>query len=93
MERKFIIGANWKMNGNRELVEAISSVLNNADCPAVDIVVAPPAPLLALARAKFIPSIGISAQNCHQGISTCKYSFFWGVYGGGERRTFERFIC
>jgi triosephosphate isomerase len=63
--RKFIVGGNWKMNGNKDLVNSISSVLN-AEQFNSEIIVAPPAPLLPIARSAFHASIGVSAQNCSQ---------------------------
>lgn len=55
------------MNGDKALIETISASINSAEVGHTQIVVAPPAPLLALAREKFKASIGISAQNCSQG--------------------------
>jgi hypothetical protein len=66
--RKFIVGGNWKMNGDKSLLKEISTALNS--CPwteNTEVVIAPPAPLLPLAREQFAKSIGIAAQNCSQG--------------------------
>lgn len=55
------------MNGNKSLIQEISSVLNGGEFGSTEVVVAPPAPLLTLAREKFKSSIGVAAQNCSQG--------------------------
>ncbi|KAI8892695.1 Triosephosphate isomerase [Globomyces pollinis-pini] len=66
MPRKFIVGGNWKMNGDRALLDSISATLNSNEYEKSEVVVAPPAPLLALARNTFSPAVGIAAQNCSQ---------------------------
>ncbi len=67
MPRKFIVGGNWKMNGDKSLVSAIASALNAGGWGATEVVVAPPAPLLPLARKEFASTVGVAAQNCSQG--------------------------
>ncbi|KAJ3306104.1 triosephosphate isomerase [Kappamyces sp. JEL0829] len=54
------------MNGNKALVKEMAQVLNAGGFAATQVVVAPPAPLLGIARDAFDASIGISAQNCSQ---------------------------
>eukprot|EP00842_Homolaphlyctis_polyrhiza_P004039 jgi/Hompol1/4636/HPOL_001816-RA len=62
MPRTFLIGGNWKLNGSKSLVDTISAALNAASyASGVQIVVAPPAPYLEYARAKFGASIGVAA--------------------------------
>lgn len=95
--RTFIVGGNWKMNGNKTLVQEISQVLNGAEWGQTEVVVAPPAPLLALARDQFKSSVGISAQNCSQEKSGAftgelaadllkDISVDWVILGHSERR-------
>ncbi|KAI8925802.1 Triosephosphate isomerase [Entophlyctis helioformis] len=98
MPRTFLIGGNWKMNGDRALVDTISNTLNNATLPeGVEVVVAPPFTLLSLAREKFKGSIGVSAQNASfekSGAFTGEIScamlkdiaIDWVILGHSERR-------
>jgi triosephosphate isomerase (TIM) len=51
------------MNGDKALIAEMSAVLNAGNF-AAEVVVAPPFPLLALAKDKFSKYIGVSAQNC-----------------------------
>lgn len=85
------------MNGNKTLVQEISQVLNGAEWGQTEVVVAPPAPLLALARDQFKSSVGISAQNCSQEKSGAftgelaadllkDISVDWVILGHSERR-------
>ena len=81
------------MNGNKTLVQEISEVLNGAEWGQTEVVVAPPAPLLALARDQFKSSVGISAQNCSQeksgaftGELAADFSVDWVILGHSERR-------
>ena len=85
------------MNGNKSLVHDISSVLNNGNWGETEVVIAPPAPLLALSREKFKTKIAISAQNCSQEKSGAftgetnadllkDISVDWVILGHSERR-------
>jgi len=66
-ERKFFVGGNWKMNGNKESITALCGDLNGgAIIPQTEVVVAPPAPYLEFVRGKLDPAIGVSAQNCYK---------------------------
>ena len=84
------------MNGDKALVGNISQALNSL-AGDVQVVVAPPFPLLALARDQFGPAIGVSAQNCSQhksGAFTGETSvdllkdlkIDWVILGHSERR-------
>jgi len=65
--RKFFVGGNWKLNGDRASIEALSKTLNDAGFPAdVDVIVAPPSAYLSYAREKLSPSIQVAAQNCYK---------------------------
>jgi triosephosphate isomerase len=83
------------MNGDRALVDQLSSAVQQS--PNIDVVIAPPAPLLSLAKSKFPTWIGISAQNCSQeksGAFTGETSvellkdlaIDWVILGHSERR-------
>jgi triosephosphate isomerase (TIM) len=62
MRRKLVAG-NWKMNGTRAEGEAVLSALRKAHpAPAADIIVCPPAPLIAPLASAGIP---LGAQDCH----------------------------
>ncbi|EGF79092.1 hypothetical protein BATDEDRAFT_90075 [Batrachochytrium dendrobatidis JAM81] len=96
--RRFLVGGNWKMNGSKDLVDSICTGLNTASFAAhVQVVVAPPAPYLALARSKLNPSIAVAAQNASQEKSGAftgevsidmlhDLSIDWVILGHSERR-------
>ncbi|KAH9273846.1 triose-phosphate isomerase [Batrachochytrium salamandrivorans] len=96
--RTFLVGGNWKMNGDKSLVSTLSSALNTCSVSSgVQIVVAPPAPYLALARSEFSSSIGVAAQNASNeksGAFTGELSIDmlkdlsvdWVILGHSERR-------
>jgi len=96
--RKFFVGGNWKMNGDRASIDALAKTLNEAGFPgSVDVVVAPPAAYLAYAREKLSPNILVSAQNCYKvpkGAFTGEISpgmikdvgATWVILGQSERR-------
>ncbi|KAL2917291.1 triosephosphate isomerase [Polyrhizophydium stewartii] len=98
MPRTQLIGGNWKMNGDRNLVDVISATLNGASLASgVEVVVAPPAPYLALARSKFAGHIGVAAQNASSEKSGAftgeisvdmlkDLSINWVILGHSERR-------
>lgn len=66
-ERKFFVGGNWKMNGNKKSIDGIISFLNK-DCidPNVEVVVAPPAIYLEYTRQHVDKAIGVAGQNCYK---------------------------
>ncbi|KAJ3113343.1 triosephosphate isomerase [Phlyctochytrium bullatum] len=58
------VGGNWKMNGDRALVDTLVNGLNNAKWSEnVEVVIAPPAPYLDLVRTKLRKDVGVSSQN------------------------------
>jgi len=97
-ERKFFVGGNWKMNGNKASIDGIIKFLNDGGCnPATEVVVSPPTLYLDYVRSKLDASIGVAAQNCYKaekGAFTgdispamildigCK----WAIIGHSERR-------
>ncbi|VDO41602.1 unnamed protein product [Brugia timori] len=98
MSRKFLVGGNWKMNGNKASVDNIIKFLNDgAVVPNVDVVVAPPAPYLSYVKEKVKNGIEVSAQNCYKvekGAFTGEISpamikdlgLHWVILGHSERR-------
>ncbi len=85
------------MNGDKALLNSMSSSLNSASFGTAQVVVAPPAPFLSIARQEFNSSIGISAQNCSQeksgaftGEISCDMlkdlNIEWVILGHSERR-------
>jgi len=65
--RKFFVGGNWKLNGDRASIEALAKTLNDGGFrDSVEVVVAPPAAYLAFAREKLSKNIHVSAQNCYK---------------------------
>ena len=53
------------MNGSQKLTQEMAVALGSQT--DLQVVLAPPAPLLSIARGAFDPSIEIAAQNCSQG--------------------------
>uniref|UniRef100_A0A0R3RXS6 Spliceosome-associated protein CWC27 homolog n=1 Tax=Elaeophora elaphi TaxID=1147741 RepID=A0A0R3RXS6_9BILA len=98
MSRKFLVGGNWKMNGDKASVDNIIKFLNDgAVVPNVDVVVAPPAPYLSYVKEKVKSGIEVSAQNCYKvakGAFTGEISpamikdlgLHWVILGHSERR-------
>jgi len=64
MPRQFFVGGNFKMNGSVESIKKIVKYLNDAKLDdAVEVVIAPPALYLLLAREHLRSGIEIAAQN------------------------------
>jgi len=98
MGRRFFVGGNWKLNGNRESNNALVKDLNAADIPKdVDVVIAPPSVYLVDVASKTRPEIKVSAQNLYseaKGAFTGEISpdmlkdiaIEWVILGHSERR-------
>lgn len=98
MARQFFVGGNFKMNGTIESIKSIISNLNNAKCdPNTEVVIAPPALYLLLAREHLRPGIEVAAQNVFDkpngaftgeiSVSQLKDSnITWTLLGHSERR-------
>jgi len=97
-QRKFYVGGNWKLNGDKATIDGIVAFLNQSGCcNNVDVVVAPPAPYLSYVRESLHASIHVAAQNCYK---TAKGAFTgeispamikdvgatWVILGHSERR-------
>ncbi|KAJ3371368.1 hypothetical protein GGF31_003291 [Allomyces arbusculus] len=101
--RKFFVGGNWKMNGSTKSIQTLVDTLNKAHLPVeqVDVVVAPPAPYLALVRSTLDSKLAVSAQNVYaakSGAFTGETSplflkdldIHWTLTGHSERRQYFR---
>ncbi|KXL46612.1 hypothetical protein M433DRAFT_153552 [Acidomyces richmondensis BFW] len=98
MPRQFFVGGNFKMNGTIESIKSIIQNLNNAECdPNTEVVIAPPALYLLLAREHLRAGIEVAAQNVFDrpngaftgeiSVSQLKDSgITWTLIGHSERR-------
>ncbi|XP_028910144.1 triosephosphate isomerase [Ornithorhynchus anatinus] len=96
--RKFFVGGNWKMNGDKKSLGELIALLNGAKLPAdADVVCGAPTIYLDFARQKLDPKIGVAAQNCYKvpkGAFTGEVSpamikdcgATWVILGHSERR-------
>jgi len=99
MGRQFFVGGNFKMNGSINSIKEIISNLNDAKLdPNVEVVIAPPAIYLLLAREHLRKEIEVAAQNVFDrpnGAYTGEISvdqlrdsgITWAILGHSERRT------
>lgn len=63
MTRKFCVGGNWKMNGNKDSIKALCSTLTTGPLdPNTEVVVGCPAPYIELARSLLPAAIEVSGQ-------------------------------
>ncbi|XP_026462948.1 triosephosphate isomerase-like [Ctenocephalides felis] len=96
--RKFCVGGNWKMNGDKKSINDICAFLKAGPLdPNVEVVVGCPALYLDFVRANLPKSIGVAAQNCYKvqkGAYTGEISpamlkdvnVDWVILGHSERR-------
>ncbi|PSK44233.1 triose-phosphate isomerase [Elsinoe australis] len=99
MARKFFVGGNFKMNGSIESIKKIVSDLNEAKTDSnTEVVIAPPALYLLLAREHLKKEYEVAAQNVFDkgnGAFTGEISvaqlkdsgITWAIIGHSERRT------
>jgi len=97
-ERKFFVGGNWKMNGNKKEIDVIIDFLTTGPLSAnTEVVCGVPACYLEYARSKLPATIGVAAQNCYKvakGAFTGEISpamakdvgATWVILGHSERR-------
>ncbi|KAL1996213.1 hypothetical protein VTN49DRAFT_265 [Thermomyces lanuginosus] len=102
MPRKFFVGGNFKMNGVTDSIKSIIDNLNAASRdPNTEVVIAPPALYLPLARQLADASISVAAQNVYDkpnGAFTGEISVEqlrdirvnWVIIGHSERRVLLR---
>lgn len=65
-QRKFFVGGNFKMNGDKKMLDTIIENLNKTTCGDVDVVVAPPTIYLAYVNDKLSSGVQVAAQNCYK---------------------------
>ncbi|GAB0091957.1 Triosephosphate isomerase [Sergentomyia squamirostris] len=98
MVRKFCVGGNWKMNGDKATITEICKNLSSGLDSNAEVVVGVPAPYLQFARTLLPASIGVAGQNCYKvakGAFTGEISpamlkdigADWVIIGHSERRT------
>lgn len=99
MTRKFVVGGNWKMNGDQGQAKQIIEALKNAQLDSnVEVVIGVPAIHLFLAKELAAGKLEIAAQNCWKvakGAFTGEISpamlkdagIEWVILGHSERRT------
>merc|ERR1719184_8160 len=96
--RRFFVGGNWKMNGNKAEIDTIVAWMTKGPLdPNTEVVVAVPQCYQMYARQKLPASVGVAAQNCYKaakGAFTGEQSpqmvldcgAKWAVLGHSERR-------
>ncbi|CAG9782137.1 unnamed protein product [Diatraea saccharalis] len=99
MGRKFVVGGNWKMNGDKNQINEIVNNLKKGPLdPNVEVVIGVPAIYLAYVKSIVPDTIGVAAQNCWKvpkGAFTGEISpamikdvgADWVILGHSERRT------
>lgn len=67
MVRKFCVGGNWKMNGDKATISEICKTLSSASLdPNTDVVIGCPALYITYTRSLLPPSIQVSGQNAYK---------------------------
>uniref|UniRef100_A0A1L8E289 Triosephosphate isomerase n=1 Tax=Nyssomyia neivai TaxID=330878 RepID=A0A1L8E289_9DIPT len=98
MVRRFCVGGNWKMNGDKASITEICKNLSSGLDANTEVVVGVPAVYLAFAKSLLPASIGVAGQNCYKvskGAFTGETSpamlkdvgADWVIIGHSERRT------
>lgn len=97
--RRFFVGGNWKMNGNKASYKELLAGWNAAEVNKdVEVVIGVPAPYLDFVRSEMRDDFGLSTQNCldqAKGAFTGEISpemaldcgATWAIIGHSERRT------
>uniref|UniRef100_A0A8P4KHR7 Triosephosphate isomerase n=1 Tax=Dicentrarchus labrax TaxID=13489 RepID=A0A8P4KHR7_DICLA len=98
MTRKFFVGGNWKMNGDKKSLGELIQTMNGAKVdPNVEVVCGAPTIYLDFVRSKLDAKFGVAAQNCYKvpkGAFTGEISpamikdcgVNWVILGHSERR-------
>ncbi|KAM4031712.1 triosephosphate isomerase [Anomaloglossus baeobatrachus] len=96
--RKFFVGGNWKMNGDKKSLEELIKTLNGAKTNAeTEVICGAPSIYLDFARQKLDAKFAVAAQNCYKvskGAFTGEISpamikdigVTWVILGHSERR-------
>ncbi|XP_048250440.1 triosephosphate isomerase [Haliotis rufescens] len=97
-QRKFVVGGNWKMNGDKASIDGIIAFLNAGPLDEnAEVIVAPATPYLDYVRSKVNANVAVAAQNCYKvgkGAFTGEISpsmikdvgATWVILGHSERR-------
>lgn len=89
MGRKFCVGGNWKMNGDKKSIDDIISFLKKGPLsPDTDVVVGVPAIYLDYVRQKLPKTVGVAAQNCYKVAKGAFTGTAFGYYAP-EKNTFN----
>eukprot|EP00037_Helgoeca_nana_P014713 m.137356 g.137356 ORF g.137356 m.137356 type:complete len:250 (+) comp22675_c0_seq1:67-816(+) len=98
--RRFLVGGNWKMNGNKAVYKDLLAEWDKQPCAkSVEVVIGVPAPYLSYVREMMNPNFAVAAQNC---LDKSKGAFTgeicpdmikdcgatWAIIGHSERREF-----
>ncbi|KAK5921791.1 hypothetical protein CgunFtcFv8_019122 [Champsocephalus gunnari] len=98
MSRKFFVGGNWKLNGDKKSLGELMDTMNAAKVdPNVEVVCGAPSIYLDFVRSKLDAKFGVAAQNCYKvakGAFTGEISpvmikdcgVNWVILGHSERR-------
>ncbi|KAK5891824.1 hypothetical protein CesoFtcFv8_012261 [Champsocephalus esox] len=67
MSRKFFVGGNWKLNGDKKSLGELMDTMNAAKVdPNVEVVCGAPSIYLDFVRSKLDAKFGVAAQNCYK---------------------------
>jgi len=68
--RKFFVGGNWKMNGDKDKINTILEFLNAGQLsPNTDVVVAPPSVYASYVKSNLKADVKVALQNCYSASS------------------------
>jgi len=67
-DRRFFVGGNWKMNGDKATIDGLVKMLNDdaLDSKFTEVVVAPTSVYLDYTRKNLSANVGVAAQNCYK---------------------------
>ena len=69
MSRRKLAAGNWKMNGLAASVAELDALISGVGTPGCDVVICPPATLIAAFAGKASGEVAIGAQDCHAAAS------------------------
>lgn len=64
--RKFFVGGNWKMNGNKSSIDGIAKFMSSGLDPNTEVVVGCPSIYMEHAISKMPKGVSVAAQNCYK---------------------------
>lgn len=81
MSRKFCVGGNWKMNGNKaEIAEICKGLTAGPLDPNTEVVVGCPSPYLSYARGLLPATIGVAGQVCSDDVNIWQNKMHLSIY-------------